>query len=161
MSGNHISERLTSKLRAAGLLPKDQPVQLKRTFSSGSSRRAGKWVWTAVNPVTKEPYQLGSRFTMEALLASPELATCETAAGLAVNAAGSAPRYEVSPGAPSTDRTHPDDLAGLRLALSEAQFASKDPETPVQVVIKHTADGPRVIREYRDGACLTTHERAL
>ena len=161
MSGNHTSERLVSKLRNAGFVPKDQPVQLRRTFSSGSSRRAGKWVWEAVNPVTKKPYRVGSRFTMEALLASPELAACETAAGLAVDAAGTAPRYEVSPGAPSADPTHPYDLDGLRLALSEAQFASKDPETPVQEVIRHSADGSEVIRRYSHGLCQTAHERMV
>src|SRR5690349_17193623 len=98
MSGNRTSERLVSKLRALHLLPDGQPVELVRTFSNQGSKRAGKWIWLARNPVTRQPYNVGSRFTMQAILDAPELVTCETMEGTSVNVAGTAPRYEVRPG---------------------------------------------------------------
>lgn len=152
MAGNHISERLISKLRTNGILPpKGTAIELRRTFSNGASRRAGKWTWYAVNAVTKEHLDVGSRFTMQMLLDSDEISTCETPWGLSVNAAGNGARYEVRPGQKGADPVHPHDLDGLRLAISEAQFASRDPETPDVQVISIRDGAERVVRRYENG----------
>lgn len=65
-SGNHamLTMKLSAKVKAQGLAPGDISVVWTRTGSK----------ILAVNGITKEPLQMGSRFTVRDLIQAQELA---------------------------------------------------------------------------------------
>jgi len=77
------SERLIARLRVFGILRKNVPVELIRTPGNRGMSRA-QWQWHARNPVTKESYHVGSRYSMRDLLKAAQLATEPYGKGVSV-----------------------------------------------------------------------------
>jgi hypothetical protein len=94
VSGKKTSLRLVNKLRAYGILPQNQPVQLLRIQLGGRKPHGNEWVWYARNPVNRVDYRVGSPHGMEELLQAAELRTVQGSQGITVRIA------ELRPGKP-------------------------------------------------------------